>query len=117
MSITATTNTVTKIASSSATCGGTLAGTSSGNYIPIVDHILTNKAKLFHRTRQKIVSDVKIMENIKPFTLFENEKESESGVFKQFVLTAYTWKPISEVLEVELMEYDNSSGVNFVEVP
>lgn len=117
MSITVTTNTVTEIDATIAVCGGALSGTYSGNYQPIVDHIMDNKFKLYHRTRQKIVSNVKATAPIQPFSLYEDDKQDESGSFKQFVLSAYVWHPISEVLEVELVEYDNTSEITHNEIP
>lgn len=116
MSVTVTTNEVGEVTSSTAMCGGSIDGTYEGDYAPIVDHILENKFQLYNRSRQKIVSDAKITENIQPFSLFEDEKQTDSGTYKQFVLTSFTWKPMSEILEVELMEYDNTSDISLIEM-
>lgn len=116
MSVTVTTDAIGEITSSTVMCGGSLTGTYEGDYAPIVDHILENKFQLYNRSRQKITSGIKTINHIKPFSLYEDEKQSDSGTFKQFVLTSFTWKPISEELEIELTEYDNTSDVSLIEM-
>lgn len=116
MSITVTTDTPSDIDISSVRCGGNITGTLEGDYLPIVDRILKNKFQLYNRTRQKIVADVKAYQHFRPFALFEDEKQSDSGNFKTFIMGSFTWKPISEVLTVELIEYDNTTDVNLVDL-
>lgn len=116
MSVTVTTNNVTEINPYTAVCGGTVTGTSEGEYLPLVDLILISKFKLYNKSRQKITSNVKITNCIRPFQLFEDLKQADSNDYKRFILTGFVWKPISEVLEVELNEYDNITNVDLTDV-
>ena len=116
MSVTVTTDTPSELDISSARCGGNITGTFSADYMPIVDRLMKNKFQLYNRTREKIASNVSVLEHFCPFALFEDEYQSDSGEYKQFVMGSFTWHPITEVLSVELVEYDNTTEVNLEDV-
>jgi hypothetical protein len=112
MAVTITTTTVSDIESKKAISGGTVSGSTDeeGEYLPLVDHVLKNKFKLYNRSRQRITSSVKNKGTLKPFQLFTDSKQSD----KPFVLGNIVYRPITDMYEVELFEYDNTTNINLV---
>lgn len=112
-----TTTAITEITEVSAKSGGTIAGITSENY-PIVHRLLINKFQLYKASNLKIIGDVKSTFELKPFMLFEDSKQSESGVDKKFVLTGFAFRPCSNQYEdVQLNEYDNTTDMTLNIIP
>ena len=106
-----TTNNIISITETSAVSGGTITGISQEMY-PITHRLLINKFQLYKASNQKIASSVKPGLELKPFMLFEDSKQSESGVSKKFVLTGFAFRPISNLYDdVQVNEYDNTTDM------
>lgn len=104
-----TTLAITEILSKQAVSGGTISG-DTGEYMPLTDIILKNKYQLYNRSRQKISSEVKNLNPMKPFQMFTDSKQGN----KMFVLGGFRYKPCSDVYGIELFEYDNTTVINQV---
>lgn len=105
------TNDIISITESSAVSGGVISGITQAMY-PISHRLLINKFQLYKASNQKIGSSVKPGLELRPFMLFEDSKQSESGVYKKFVLTGYSFRPISNLYDdVQLNEYDNTTDM------
>lgn len=100
----------TNITNSGCSTGGTITGTTS-EYIPIVDRILKNKFQLYNRTREKLSSEIKIIECMPPFQLITDYHQSG----KKLVLTAPRYKPCIGMCTVDFIEYDNTTNINLIE--
>lgn len=108
-----TTNEVTAVSGTTAVCGGNIVMGSGevSDYFPIVDRILMNKWKLYIKSRFKLVGTVKSLNALSLFQLFEDSKQSDAP----FVLTSFTYKVLSDMYDVELKEYDNTTDINLVD--
>jgi hypothetical protein len=109
-----TTTTASNIRLNSARTGGDVVKEDedvTGDYIPIVDHLMKQKFLLHNQTRQHLVADVKRTAPLKPFTMFTNSKQGD----KTFFSIGYSWDVCSDSYTVELCEYDNVTDVNLVE--
>lgn len=117
MAIAVTTIAITEITANSAKSGGSLAGFEE-DYYPITHRLLINKFQLRKACCQKLSGSIRNKTLLKPFMLFEDSKQSESGIDKKFVLTSYAYKPISDTYEdISLSEYDNTTDMTINIVP
>lgn len=105
------TTAITGILSHQANSGGTISG-DTGEYMPLVDRILKNKFQLYNRSCQKLTSDIKSKTGLKPLQMFIDSKQDN----KKFVLGGFSYKPCSDVITVNLFEYDNTSEINLTDV-
>jgi len=74
-------------------------------------HLIISKYKLFNKTRKvlkgKIIDKVNLL---KPFNFFKN---SDDG--NVYILGSYTFYPLLQEYDVELLEYDNTTDVNLIQ--
>lgn len=104
-----TTTAATDIKTTSAVLGGEITG-DTGEYKPIVDHLLISEARFSQVSRQIITAKIRYNGILRPFQLFEDTKQSD----KQFVLVGYRMDVLNDFYEIELVEYDNTSEINLV---
>lgn len=100
------------ITGTSAKSGGTISGVVE-NYFPIVNRLLMNKFQLQKTSCQKFTGSVRSLNSMKPFQMFQEEKQGE----KKFLLTGFTFHPMSDEYEVQLNEYDNTTEITLNIVP
>lgn len=111
-----TTTNITSITATSAVSGGNITGTGS-DYVPITDRILRNKFQLYNRNREKLSGNVKVINPISIFQLYEESKQKdENDDPKKFVVVSSRFKPVSGMQSVELFEYDNTTDVTLEDV-
>jgi hypothetical protein len=79
------------------------------DYHPLTHLLLINKFKLQKASSQKLGASVKRRFELRPLQLFTESKQND----KQFVLTAFCFKPVSGIYsDVQLNEYDNSTDIS-----
>jgi hypothetical protein len=100
------------ITENTAVSGGEITGITA-DYLPLVHRLLINKFQLYNKSTQKLNGDVHNTFELRPFQLFEDSKQSDSSTGeKKFVLTGFTFRPIScRYEDVQLNEYDNSTPI------
>jgi hypothetical protein len=104
-----TTNVIADITESSAESGGVISGISEGFY-PITHRLLINKFQLMKESSMRVIGSSRATFELKPLMLFEDSKQTESGVDKKFVLTGFAYSPISgNYDDIQLSEYDNTT--------
>ena len=79
---------------------------------PLVDWILVDKFRLYNVSKQRITSEVLMMNtsSLRLFSLYTESKQSG----KQFILMGYRYVPSEDLYEVDLLEYDNSTAINLI---
>ena len=111
MAITVTTVAISDKTANSAISGGSIAGFTE-DYYPITHRLFINKFQLRKACCQKLSGNVMNKTLLKPFMLFEDSKQSDSGTDKKFVLTSFSYRPISNRYEdLTLNEYDNTTDM------
>jgi len=111
MAIVVTTTAVTEITANSAKTGGSITGMTE-EFFPITHRLLINKFQLRKACCQKLSGSVRNTSFLKPFMLFEDSKQTDSEGDKKFVLTAYSYRPMSQIYEdISLSEYDNTTDM------
>lgn len=103
-----TTNTVSEIADVSALCGGEIAGATL-DYVPLTEHLIRNKFRLFNKTRQHLAADIHTVEQFRPTQMFIDSKQ---GI--NLMLMGYVFKPCSDTYSANLFEYDNTLDINLI---
>lgn len=106
-----TTTAATEIKTTSAVLGGEITG-DTGEYKPIVDHLMISEARFAQVSRQIITAKIKYDGVLRPFMLFTDSKQSD----KTFILVGYRMDVLNDSYDIELVEYDNSSVIDLVDV-
>lgn len=104
-----TTATVSSITNEEAFSGGTITGT-PGDYLSLMDWMLVNKFRLYKASQQIITATIYSTIPLRPFMLFQDDKQSN----KKFILVGYRYLIETDMYEIQLYEYDNTTTVNLI---
>lgn len=108
MAVIVTTKTpVTEITMTTVLAGGEVAG-DTGEFIPLVDHLMRSKFQQLNVSRQKITSVIKTGSILKPFQMYKDDKQAN----KPFILFPTRMSVLDDTYEIELVEYNNSDEIN-----
>ena len=78
------------------------------DHYQLCDWVAKNKIQLFNKSTRKISSNVKYGGFLKPLSMWWDEKDPEKA---KFLLTNYSYKPLTDDYRCEWWEYDNQEEI------
>ena len=108
MALSVTLFSVTDVTNESAIINGQVTGI-EGDWKTIVDQLLISKFRLYNASRQAISANVKSQDNpLVPMSLYVDSKQAN----KPFYLVSYQYHLNTDIYEIKLVEYDNTTEIN-----